>query len=181
MVQINAKVMVGWLIFINVYSHVWDSGISNMMAHASKITRRVTATAPLERAYLLVVWSYTACRATLLVALYMLLMFCVMGCVQCVTPFLAHMKRVHAAMTWMFAEDVLFRPMIPKILPFHGAVLVSCLVLAAVYSVVYTSDADLVDPDKCTSVLVKAGLSMPLIGLCAYLGIALFQSTITPP
>lgn len=181
MVQIDAKLLLGWVVFLIIYMRVWNAGVTNMMRQSSFITKRVSPSTPMERAYLFVLGAYTACRTTLLVALYLLLIFCVMSCVQCVLPFLAHMKSFHAVMGWVFSEDVLFSPMRPKLLPFHAAVLVSSLVIAAVFSVVYTSDADLMDPDRCTSIVVREALCMPLLGLSAYIGITLFQATITPP
>lgn len=181
MVQLDARVLVGWLVFDYIYMSVWDASISNMVRLASTVTRQVTPAAPLGRAYLFVLGSYSACRATLLVALYMLLMFCVMSCVQCVIPFMAHVKWLHPGMRWVFAEDVLFRPMSPRLLPFHAAVLVASLTVAAVYSVAYASDADLADPDRCTSVVVRQALCMPLLGVCAYLAITLSLCIITPP
>lgn len=179
MVLIDAKVMVGWVWFLSIYTLVWNASIGSMMRLASSATSRATPEQPMRRADLFMIGVYVACRAALLVTLYMLLCFCVMSCMQCVLPFLKHLHCFHAAMTWLFAEDVLFQPLKPNLLPFHAAVMVSSLWLATVCAVVSASDADLRVPERSQSVVVREALCMPVLGVCAYLGMALFQSTIT--
>lgn len=178
MVQIDAKVMVGWLVFLWIYILVWRASTDNAMRMAFTVTSHAKPERPLQRAYLFLFGAYVACRAALLVSLYMLLLFCVMSCVQCVLPFLRHKKCFHAAMTWLFSEDVAFRALQPRLLPFHAAVLLSCLWIATVYSVAYATDADLLDAGRSQSVVKREVLCMPVIGVCAYLGMALSVFTI---
>lgn len=178
MVQVDAQVMVGWLVFLSIYTLVWKANAVHMMGQAAAATSQAKPEKPVKRAYLFLLGTYMAFRAALLVSLYMLLLLCVMSCVQCVLPFLKHKKVFHAIMTWLFAERVMFRALQPKLLPFHAAVLVAALWLTTVYSVVYASDAALSSPERSQSVVNRAALCMPVVGVCAYMGMAVSLSTI---
>lgn len=179
MVRINVKALTGWAVFIVVYAWVWDASIAHMIRHAQPLVTRASKEAPAQRAAILLIGSYTACRATLLYALYMLLMYSVMSIVQCVLPFPPHSNTTHHAVTWLFSEDILFLSMQPKFLPFHGAVLLSSVAIATLYAVVYPSDADLADPGRTSSIIVRDALCMAAVGALAYFGMALSVLTIT--
>lgn len=169
--------LVAWLLFLSVYALVWNNGIGYMLDLAEPLLRTV----PCKRYHLLLLGFYIACRATLIMALIMLLSFCVMTCVQCMLPFVSYIKPVYAVGTWLFSENVLMRPLSPSLLPFHAAVLVSSLVLATLYSVALASASDLEDSDRCRSVVVREALGMAMMGLAAYAALALFLTTNPSP
>lgn len=177
MVKFDAQAIVGWGTFISIYSLLWNFSVGHMMRQASPVALHNR----LRRSSLLLVGGYTACRATLLLALYMVLLFCLMGVVQCVLPFLKHLPRLHAVLSWLCSERVLFHAVSVRLLPLHAAVLASSLTIATVYATVYVRDPDLLDPNLWTSVVVRDALCMAMPGLLAYCGYCLLTCTLTPP
>lgn len=159
--------LIGWLLFLSVYATVWNEGVGHALVQGERLL-------PLTRFSVLAMGAYAAVRATLLVALILLLLYSVMSTVQCMLPFVEYLMWVHTVGTWLCAERILFVSMQPKLLAFHAAVLLSSLALAVVYSIVYVSDADLADPDRSRSVVVRETLGMAATSIAAYAGLALF-------
>lgn len=180
-IQIDVKVLVGWIIFLSIYAVVWDSNISHMMRISAPLASMASKDTPFPRSSIFLLGAYTVCRVTLLLSLILLLTFCIMSCVQCILPFMQHITWLYVALTWIYSEGVLFSAVTPKLLPFHAAVFVSCLAISTMYAVVYPCSADLVRPERCMSIIVRDVLCMSGVGLCAYAGLALFLIQITPP
>lgn len=176
MPSIDPEAVAAWLLFLCVYALVWNDGIGYMM----DLAETLLSPPPCKRYYLLLLGAYIACRATLIMALLTLLTFCVMSCAQCMLPFVAHIRYLHRAGTWLFREQVMCRALRPSLLPFHAAVLISSLLLACTYAVIFASAKDLAEPDRCRAVVVREALGMALMSLSAYAALALFLATMGP-
>lgn len=176
MVKINSQVIVGWCVFITLYCFLWNFSIGHMMRQASPDSLHHE----FSRGSLFVIGAYTACRVTLLLVLYLLLLFCLMSIMQCILPFLTHLPEIHSMLTWLSSENVLFHAVSPNLLPYHATVLASSLTIATVYALVYISDADLRDDDRWVSVVVRDALCMAAPGVLAYIGYCFFTCIIQP-
>lgn len=177
-VRVDVRVLAGWLLFLTIYTMVWDANITHLLHIASPLASMASKENPFPRSSIFLLGTYTACRVTLLLSLVLLLNYCIMSCVQCILPFLQHIPFLFSVITWMYSEGVMFSSMLPRLLPFHAAVLTCSLAIATVYAVVYTSKADLRVPERCMSVMVRDVMCMSAVGVCAYAGLALFLFTV---
>lgn len=175
----NKRGMIGWLMFLLVLWFAWDTSISRMIRVMEPDAGAATQTNPATRLVLFVAGTYTACRVALLTCLTMLILFCVMTCVQCVLvlPLLSQTSWVHNVLTWFFDERVLFAPLRPFFLGYHAAVLAWTVVVALAFSCIYATDRDLSSPDTVRSLVVREVMSMALLGMVAYVGVLFYVAT----
>lgn len=166
---VDYETAVSWLLFLTIYALVWNLGVG----HSIKLGEPLVSPNCL-RSWLLLLGCYSACRVALLSAMLTLLFYCFMTCVQCMLPFVAHLRVLHSVGTWIFRERVFFGTLRPRLLPFHAAILMACFAVSAMYSIVYISDADLKSPDHCRSLVVREAMAMATLSLAAYSVLAFY-------
>lgn len=172
------------------YLVVWDIGVTNMLRLCTPIIATTSVQHPFRRASLFMIGTYAVCRSTLIICLSMLLLFCLERAYQCmktqmvcfddpsamsirsrVTGEVIEEIAPSATITWWlqwFNEDNLYRPMHPRLLPFHAGVFVLGILTAIVFAIVYPSKKDLESPESMRSTVVREVMCISMIGLIAY-------------
>lgn len=176
MITYNWQGIMGWLIFTSIFLVAWDSSIRRVMMLVEPLAAEASKQQPTPRILLFLLGMYGACRVTLLTCLYMLLLFCIMTCVQGVLPLLSRSTWFYRAASWLFDEAVLFNPAQPAFLSFHSAVFAGTTCIALTYACISSSKFDLTEPDAVRSAVVREALSMAAMSIASYLGILLYIS-----
>lgn len=167
----------GWGMFMLCLGAAWDSAIGTAMDAVADETERLAEpdAKPLTRGYVLALAVFTVMRAMFLLGLALIMLYALLSLVNIVAPFLSGASFLRAPLYNLSRAHILFQPLSPVHLTFHGVVLLTLLLCAFAMTAVYLRASDLRDRDRARAKCTHVVCAMAAITGIAYLAYAALQ------